>query len=119
MSYVITAPCINTRDASCVEVCPVDCIHPAPGEPGHDTAAQLFIDPEECIACDACVEVCPVGAPYPIPDVPREYRDFVGIAEAWYAQKAAAATSPAPGAAPAPADLVPQQAPTGAGTAGR
>jgi NAD-dependent dihydropyrimidine dehydrogenase PreA subunit len=89
VSYVITAPCINTRDASCVEVCPVDCIHPAPGEPGHDTAAQLFIDPVECIGCDACVEVCPVGAPYPIPDVPAEYRDFVGIAEAYYAAAAA------------------------------
>ncbi|WP_026910555.1 indolepyruvate ferredoxin oxidoreductase subunit alpha [Patulibacter minatonensis] len=89
MSYVITAPCINTRDASCVEVCPVDCIHPAPGEPGHETAEQLFIDPEECIGCDACVEVCPVGAPWPIEDVPAEHRDFVGIAEAYYAAAAA------------------------------
>lgn len=87
MSYVITAPCINTRDASCVEVCPVDCIHPAPGEPGHDTAEQLFIDPGACIGCDACVEVCPVGAPYPIEDVPPEQRDFVAIAEAYYAER--------------------------------
>ena len=26
MAYVITQPCIGTKDASCVEVCPVDCI---------------------------------------------------------------------------------------------
>jgi ferredoxin len=27
MAYVITQPCIGVKDASCVEVCPVDCIH--------------------------------------------------------------------------------------------
>ena len=28
MTYVIAEPCINTKDTACVEVCPVDCIHP-------------------------------------------------------------------------------------------
>lgn len=28
MTYVITQPCIGTKVASCVDVCPVDCIHP-------------------------------------------------------------------------------------------
>ena len=27
MTYVITEPCIDVKDKSCVEVCPVDCIH--------------------------------------------------------------------------------------------
>ena len=27
MAFVITEPCINVKDASCVSVCPVDCIH--------------------------------------------------------------------------------------------
>jgi NAD-dependent dihydropyrimidine dehydrogenase PreA subunit len=27
MTYVITEPCQGTCDTSCVEVCPVDCIH--------------------------------------------------------------------------------------------
>ena len=27
MTYVITEPCIGVKDASCVDVCPVDCIH--------------------------------------------------------------------------------------------
>jgi ferredoxin len=33
MAYVIAEPCIDTKDNSCVEVCPVDCIHPTPDEP--------------------------------------------------------------------------------------
>jgi ferredoxin len=62
MTYVITEPCIGRKDASCVSVCPVDCIHPTPREPGYAEAEQLFIDPEECIDCDACAIACPVDA---------------------------------------------------------
>ena len=62
MAYVINESCIGTKDTSCVEVCPVDCIHPTPDEPGFEQADQLYIDPEECIDCDACVEACPVDA---------------------------------------------------------
>ena len=62
MTYVINEPCIGTKDASCTEVCPVDCIHPTPDEPGFAEAEQLYIDPEECIDCDACVEACPGDA---------------------------------------------------------
>ena len=47
MSYVITQPCIGVKDASCVDVCPVDCIHPSHNEPGFDESAQLFINPME------------------------------------------------------------------------
>ena len=32
MSHVIAEPCIATKDTSCVEVCPVDCIHPTKSE---------------------------------------------------------------------------------------
>lgn len=41
VGYVITEPCIGTKDKSCVDVCPVDCIH------GADEDPQLYIDPEE------------------------------------------------------------------------
>jgi NAD-dependent dihydropyrimidine dehydrogenase PreA subunit len=41
MTYVITEPCVGTLDASCAEVCPVDCIHPAPGEDGFERATIL------------------------------------------------------------------------------
>ena len=47
MAYVIAEPCIGTKDNSCVEVCPVDCIHPTPDEPDYDKVEMLFIDPEE------------------------------------------------------------------------
>jgi NAD-dependent dihydropyrimidine dehydrogenase PreA subunit len=40
MAYVINEPCIGTKDISCVEVCPVDCIHPTPEEPGFDEASS-------------------------------------------------------------------------------
>jgi NAD-dependent dihydropyrimidine dehydrogenase PreA subunit len=73
MTYVIVDSCIGTKDNSCIDVCPVDCIHPTPEEPGYNTAEQLFIDPVECIDCGACVEVCPVEAPVPDDSVPAEY----------------------------------------------
>ena len=47
MAYVIAEPCIGTKDNSCVEVCPVDCIHPTPDEPDYDKVEMLYIDPEE------------------------------------------------------------------------
>jgi ferredoxin len=63
MTYVITNRCVGTKDSSCVTVCPVDCIHPKPDEPGYDEAQQLYIDAEECIDCDSCAIACPVDAP--------------------------------------------------------
>ena len=79
MAYVITEACINTKDHSCVDVCPVDCIHPTPDEPGFADAEQLHIDPEECIDCDACVEACPVDAVAPEDLLPPEMIRFVAI----------------------------------------
>jgi ferredoxin len=77
MTYVITEPCIGSKDASCVEVCPVDCIHPMADEPGRDTVDQLFIDPVECIDCGACAEACPVNACFFEPDVPDRWRQYI------------------------------------------
>jgi ferredoxin len=77
MAYVITQPCIGTKDNSCTEVCPVDCIHPTPDEPGYDTAEHLHIDPDECIDCDACVEACPVDAVFEEGHVPNEWQSFI------------------------------------------
>ena len=34
MTYVIAEPCIDVTDLTCVEVCPVDCIHPTEDELG-------------------------------------------------------------------------------------
>jgi NAD-dependent dihydropyrimidine dehydrogenase PreA subunit len=74
MTYVITELCVGTKDTSCVEVCPVDCIHPTPDDGDFEQEQQLWIDPEECIDCDACVEACPVDAIFPEDQVPPEYQ---------------------------------------------
>jgi NAD-dependent dihydropyrimidine dehydrogenase PreA subunit len=51
MAYVIAEPCIGTKDTTCVDVCPVDCIHPRKDEPEFETVDKLYIDPDECIDC--------------------------------------------------------------------
>jgi NAD-dependent dihydropyrimidine dehydrogenase PreA subunit len=45
VTYIIAEPCIDIKDLSCVDVCPVDCIH--------EFERILIIDPEECIDCFA------------------------------------------------------------------
>jgi len=70
MTYVIAQPCIGTKDASCVEVCPVDCIH------SDDAQEQYFINPSECIDCGVCAEVCPVEAIFFEDDLPEQWSAF-------------------------------------------
>jgi len=76
MAYVITQPCIGVKDTACVEVCPVDCIHPSKAESGYAVVEQLYINPDECIDCGACEPVCPVEAIFSADDVPAEWADF-------------------------------------------
>ena len=73
MTYVICQPCTESKDASCTEVCPVDCIHTT------DEATQYYIDPGECIDCGACVEACPVEAIYPDDKVPDQWAEFIEV----------------------------------------
>jgi len=79
MTYVITDPCIDVLDKSCVEVCPVDCIH---YEEGVDR--KLFIDPDECIDCGACEPVCPVTAIFAEDDVPPDQAAYTEIDALWF-----------------------------------
>jgi len=48
---VIAEPCIDTKDTACVEVCPVDCIHPKKDGAEFADVNKLYIDPETCIDC--------------------------------------------------------------------
>lgn len=77
MSYVITRSCCN--DASCVTVCPVNCIHPTPEDPDFATAEMLYIDPVSCIDCGACLPVCPVEAIVADTDLTEENRRYADI----------------------------------------
>lgn len=58
MSYVITEKCLGERYATCVAVCPVDCIYPG----DYQSQAFMVIDPTICITCGACMPECPIGA---------------------------------------------------------
>jgi NAD-dependent dihydropyrimidine dehydrogenase PreA subunit len=69
MAHIIAQPCVGVKDASCIQVCPVDCIHEAEN--------QFYIDPEECIDCGVCIPECPVDAIYSGEEVPGEYQDYI------------------------------------------
>ncbi|MFN8583233.1 MAG: ferredoxin family protein [Gemmatimonadaceae bacterium] len=79
MTYVITSACIDVQDQSCVDVCPVDCIH---FEEGVDK--MLYVDPDECIDCGACEPACPVSAIFAEDDVPADEQLFTQINALWF-----------------------------------
>lgn len=84
MAYVIAEPCIGTKDTACVDVCPVDCIHPRRDERDFGAAVQLYIHPTECIDCGACVPVCPVRAIADENELPAHWQRFVEVNADWY-----------------------------------
>lgn len=79
MTYIIAEPCIDIQDRSCVDVCPVDCIH--------EFGRMLIIDAEECIDCGACEPECPVEAIFPEDALPEKWEPFVKINYAFPAEK--------------------------------
>jgi NAD-dependent dihydropyrimidine dehydrogenase PreA subunit len=54
MTYVIGSACVDVKDMSCVQECPVDCIY--------EGERSLYINPEECVDCGACKLICKVDA---------------------------------------------------------
>jgi NAD-dependent dihydropyrimidine dehydrogenase PreA subunit len=79
MTYIITEPCVNVKDATCIDVCPVDCIYPHRDNADFAEVNQLYIDPDECIDCGACKPVCPVKAIFPERDVPEKWSSYIQI----------------------------------------
>jgi ferredoxin len=77
MAFIICEPCIDIKDTGCVDVCPVDCIHPRKDEPEFSAATMLFIHPDECIDCGACVPACPVNAIYSLDETPEKWVRFI------------------------------------------
>jgi ferredoxin len=73
MAYVIAEPCINTKDTACVDVCPVDCIHPRKDEANFADVPILYIDP-----------VCPVSAIFPLDDLPEKWKEFTETNAKYY-----------------------------------
>ncbi|MCR9278791.1 MAG: ferredoxin family protein [Pseudomonadaceae bacterium] len=79
---MITDACIDVKDESCIEVCPVDCIHTS------DDDRMCFVDPVECIDCAVCESACPVGAIFVDSSVPTEASEFTAINVNWFHDKA-------------------------------
>jgi NAD-dependent dihydropyrimidine dehydrogenase PreA subunit len=70
LPFFIGADCLDVRDRSCVDECPVDCIY--------EGSRKLYINPSECIDCGACEPVCPVTAiasDLRVDDDQRRWRD--------------------------------------------
>ncbi len=87
MPYVICAPCRTTKDCACVDVCPVDAIHPTKESPEFDKEEQLYIDPDLCIDCGACEPECPVEAIFEEEYVPDKWSDYIEINAKWFQKK--------------------------------
>tara|TARA_Y100000310_G_C20699149_1_gene828053 strand:- start:5200 stop:5463 length:264 start_codon:yes stop_codon:yes gene_type:complete len=77
MTRIIAEPCIGTKDTACVDVCPVDCIHPTKDSEKFETAEQLYIDEDVCIDCMLCVDECPVQAIFHEDDLPGKWASYL------------------------------------------
>jgi ferredoxin len=71
MACVVTTPCFGCKYTDCVVVCPCDCFY--------EGEKMLYINPDECIDCDACRSECPVEAIFYEDNVPAEWREFVTL----------------------------------------
>lgn len=89
MPYVIGKACIGVKDTACVDVCPVDCIHPKKDTADFEAAEQLYIDPDVCIDCGVCEPECPVQAITSDDSVPAGEEPFTDKNADWYQMTAA------------------------------
>ncbi len=71
MPHVVAKPCFGCKYTDCVVVCPVESFR--------EGEQMLYIDPEECIDCEACVPECPVEAIFQDDNVPEEWADFIEL----------------------------------------
>ena len=71
MAYVVTQPCFDCKYTDCVVVCPSECFR--------EGELMLYIDPDDCVDCDACVPECPVEAIFYEGDVPDSQRSYIEL----------------------------------------
>ena len=71
MAFVVYEPCHDCKYTDCVVVCPTSCFY--------QDEMQLYIDPIECIDCEACVPECPVEAIFHETNVPSQWTDFIQL----------------------------------------
>ncbi|MGA9873845.1 MAG: FAD-dependent oxidoreductase [Rhodococcus sp. (in: high G+C Gram-positive bacteria)] len=106
MAFAITQNCCN--DASCLSVCPVNCIHPTPDEPDFGKTELLYIDPRTCIDCGACADACPVDAITRVSRLSPDQAIYADINAEYYRDKPAIAEWAPPKFPPAAVNTLPR-----------
>ena len=71
MACVVSQPCVGCKYTDCVVVCPCECFYA--------DEKQLYIDPEDCIDCEACVSECPVDAIYLDRNIPDQWQSYIEL----------------------------------------
>jgi ferredoxin len=71
MACVVTEPCVECKFTDCVVVCPCECFY--------GDEKQLYIDPDDCIDCEACIPECPVEAIYLDQNVPNQWASYIQL----------------------------------------
>src|SRR5207302_7753359 len=71
MAFVVCEPCRDCKYTDCVVVCPCECFY--------QDGSMLYIDPVECIDCEACVPECPAEAIFDEMTVPGPWVQFVQL----------------------------------------
>src|SRR4051794_10139855 len=68
MTHTVCEPCYDCKYTDCVAVCPVECFY--------QDDVMLYIDPADCIDCEACVPECPVEAIFAEANVPAQWANY-------------------------------------------
>ena len=71
MTHTVCEPCHDCKYTDCVAVCPVECFY--------QDDLMLYIDPADCIDCEACVPECPVEAIFAEANVPPQWQSYTPL----------------------------------------
>lgn len=71
MAYVISEGCLDVKDRTCLDNCPVDRIS--------EGNRMVHGHPDEYIDCGACEPLCPEDAIYFEPQPPNEFDQYAAI----------------------------------------
>src|SRR5207247_10516730 len=71
MTHTVCEPCHDCKYTDCVAVCPVECFY--------QDDMMLYIDPADCIDCEACVPECPVEAIFAEAKVPAQWQSYTPL----------------------------------------
>ena len=71
MAHIVAESCNDCKYTDCCVVCPVECFY--------QDDMMLYIDPDDCIDCEACVPECPVEAIYAEANLPSQWASYIQL----------------------------------------